>query len=315
MYNPTTRLLTILELLQSRGEVSGQDLAQALEVEERSVRRYIMMLRDIGIPIEGSRGRHGGYSLQRGFRLPPMMFNREEITAVMMGLMVMREMGSTSLHAIESATAKIERVLPDDLRQATDALQRALVLNDAERGAHIFPSEQLILFSRASHEEKCVMITYASGKGEETERLIAPYGLVLHARTWYVPAYCYLREDIRVFRLDRVRRATSSEHTFKRPDQIDARATVLESLAHLPGSYQFEVLIRASLLTVQAIIPEAAVLLEEEGNNTLMRCYSDDPNWVARLLVQLELPFTVRQSDELREALQALAAQILTSIQ
>src|SRR5688572_130704 len=112
MYNPTLRLLTILEILQSRGEVSGQELAQILEVEERSIRRYIMMLRDIGIPIEGERGRHGGYSLRPGFRLPPMMFNADEITAVMMGLMLMRELGSASSLAVESAAAKIERVLP-----------------------------------------------------------------------------------------------------------------------------------------------------------------------------------------------------------
>ena len=75
MYNPTMRLLTILELLQSRSEVSGQELAQKLEVEERSIRRYIMMLRDLGIPIEGERGRHGGYSLQPGFRLLPLLYS------------------------------------------------------------------------------------------------------------------------------------------------------------------------------------------------------------------------------------------------
>ncbi|HEX2908105.1 MAG TPA: HTH domain-containing protein, partial [Phototrophicaceae bacterium] len=64
MYNPTTRLLSILELLQSRGNLSAQELARILEVEERSIRRYIMMLRDLGIPIESERGRYGGYSLR-----------------------------------------------------------------------------------------------------------------------------------------------------------------------------------------------------------------------------------------------------------
>ncbi len=85
MYHPTTRLLTILELLQSRGEMSGEELAEVLEVEKRSIRRYIMMLRDMGIPVDGERGRHGGYALRPGFRLPPMMFNADEITAVMIG--------------------------------------------------------------------------------------------------------------------------------------------------------------------------------------------------------------------------------------
>src|SRR5689334_5691765 len=115
MYNPTLRLLSILELLQSRGEVSGQELSRLVEVDERSIRRYIMLLRDMGIPIEAERGRGGGYALQPGFRLPPLMFNADEITAVTIGLMLMRELGSASALAIESATAKIERVLPADL--------------------------------------------------------------------------------------------------------------------------------------------------------------------------------------------------------
>lgn len=80
MYNPTTRLLSVLELLQSREQVSAQELARVLEVEERSVRRYITMLRDIGIPIDSERGRYGGYSLRPGFRLPPLMFNRMRLS-------------------------------------------------------------------------------------------------------------------------------------------------------------------------------------------------------------------------------------------
>lgn len=274
-----------------------------------------MMLRDIGIPIEGARGRHGGYSLRPGFRLPPMMFNADEITAVMMGLMLMREMGSTSLHAIESATAKIERVLPDELRQATDAMQHSLILNDVEQGAHTLSSERIIAFSRATHEGRCLNISYVSGEGKVSERVIAPYGLVLHARMWYMPAYCFLRKDIRVFRLDRVQSVSHSEHVAKRPAHFDAQAYVLDSLASMPSTYTFEVLLHAPLLTVQATIPDAMAILESEGDKTLMRCYSDDPHWLARALVQMELPFTVRQTEELRDALRTLAAEILASVE
>jgi predicted DNA-binding transcriptional regulator YafY len=315
MYNPTTRLLTILELLQSRGEVSGQELAQALEVEERSIRRYIMMLRDIGIPIEGTPGRHGGYSLRPGFRLPPMMFNTDEITAVMMGLMLMREMGSTSLHAIESATAKIERVLPDELRQATEAMKRTLIFNDVEQGAHALSSERIIAFSRAVHEGRCLTITYGTREGEITERLIAPYGLVQHARRWYIPAYCFLREDIRVFRMDRIHTISPSEQFANRPADFNARDTVLDSLARMPSTYAFEVLLHVPLMTAQASIPPATAVLEAEGEETHMRCYSDDAHWFARLLVHIDLPFTVLQTDELRDALQELTEKILRGIQ
>jgi predicted DNA-binding transcriptional regulator YafY len=298
MYNPTMRLLAVLELLQSRGEVSGQELAQLLEVEERSVRRYIMMLRDMGIPIEGERGRHGGYSLHPGFRLPPLMFNADEITVVMLGLMFMRKLGFTSNVAIESATAKIERGMPEDLRQTADALRQSL-----------------LTFSRAVHEGKCLQISYTSASGERTERVIAPYGVVLHAQTWYVPAYCYSREAARVFRLDRVTSVSVLPQIFTRPADFDAREFVFDSLARMPGTYAFEVMLHAPLATVQEYIPLSLAILEGAGEKTLMRCYSDDPHWLARYLTRLEMPFTVLETDELREAFRTIADEILAGVE
>jgi predicted DNA-binding transcriptional regulator YafY len=315
MYNPTTRLLLILELLQSRGEMSGYELAQALEVEERSIRRYIMMLRDIGIPIEGERGRHGGYSLRPSFRLPPLMFNADEITAVTMGLMLMRELDFMSQLAIESATAKIERVLPEGLYASADALRQSLILDDVLNGTYAVSSKWIIAFSRAAHEQKCLNITYISADGETTQRLIAPYGLVLHMQTWYVPAYCHLREDVRVFRLDRVRAVASNEQMFTKPDDFDPKAFVLNSLACIPGTYRFEVLLHAPLATVQEYIPPSLAVLESSGDKTLMRCYSDDPHWFARYLTRLEMPFTVLETDELRDALRALVDEILAAVE
>src|SRR5262245_1212921 len=113
MYHPTTRLLTILELLQIHPSLSGAALARRLEVEPRSVRRYIMMLQDMGMPIEAVRGPGGGYRLRPGFKLPPLLFTEEEATAIMFGLLssAWLEIGLSGV-AIESALAKVFRVLP-----------------------------------------------------------------------------------------------------------------------------------------------------------------------------------------------------------
>lgn len=316
-YNPTLRLLALLELLQSRPEVSGQALAQKLEVDERSVRRYIMMLRDMGIPIEGERGPHGGYSLRPGFRMPPLMFNADEITAVMMGLMLMRRLGSASPMAMESATAKIERVLPEELWQYADALRNALVLDDMLPATYAISSEQIIAFSLSASEGKCLNITYRSFDGDDTERMIAPYALVFHARMWYVPAYCYLREDLRVFRLDRIRAFSRSEQTFTPPENFDARAFVLTTLAKIPATYAFEVLFHAPLVTVREFISPTLGVLESEGDageKTLMRCFSDDPYWLARYLARVDIPFTVVENDDLRDALRGIAQGLLASL-
>src|SRR5436190_11570694 len=112
MYFPTTRVLTVLELLQSRAKISGPELAERLEVNTRTVRRYITMLQDLGIPVEAERGRHGSYRLRPGFKLPPLMFTEDEALSLTLGLLVARRLGLTSavaaVPAVESAIAKIE---------------------------------------------------------------------------------------------------------------------------------------------------------------------------------------------------------------
>jgi predicted DNA-binding transcriptional regulator YafY len=314
MYNPTMRLLTILELLQSRAEVSAQELADNLEVEERSIRRYIMMLRDLGIPIEGERGRHGGYSLRPGFRLPPLMFNRDEIKAVVLGLMLMQEYGTDSNLAVESAIAKIQRVLPEDLRHSTQALHRSLILDDLSGGIEAISDDYLTLLSTAVDNTICVRIQYYSRSSEDTDRIIAPYGVVLHGGQWYIPAYCYLRQDIRVFRRDRIEAAFPTEQHFTKPADFDARSYVLDSLVRVSNDDLFEIRFDAPIHTMKEIVPPAMAVLEEAGDQTIIRCNSDDPYWLARYLVQIEIPFTVVKTDELRKAFRNIADDILGSI-
>src|SRR5688572_15714003 len=113
MYHPTTRLLTILELLQSHQRLNGAELAARLEVDTRTVRRYITMLQDIGIPIEAEPGRYGGYTLRPGYKLPPLMFSNEEALALALGLQLAGRLGlGADTAAVVGAAAKLERVLP-----------------------------------------------------------------------------------------------------------------------------------------------------------------------------------------------------------
>src|SRR5215207_10621404 len=116
MYSPTTRLLTVLELLQSYTQMSGAEIARRLEVDGRTVRRYIMMLQDMGIPVEAERGPEGAYQLQRGYKLPPLMFTDSEAVALTLGLIMMRVYRfPVDVAAVEGALAKTERVMPEKL--------------------------------------------------------------------------------------------------------------------------------------------------------------------------------------------------------
>ena len=129
MYQPTTRLLTVLELLQARGSVTGPELARVLEVDRRSVRRYIVSLQDLGIPIEGTRGPGGGYRLRPGTRMAPLLFTEPEAVATTLGLLALRARGPVvDAAAREGAIAKLERTLPESTRGAVEAL-RAVVLD------------------------------------------------------------------------------------------------------------------------------------------------------------------------------------------
>src|SRR5256885_15807463 len=113
MYSPTSRLLTILELLQSHQKISGPEMARRLEIDERTVRRYIVMLQDMGIPVEAERGRYGAYQLQRGYKLPPLMFSETEAITLTLSLLAIRESSfPVDVVAVEGVLAKTERVMP-----------------------------------------------------------------------------------------------------------------------------------------------------------------------------------------------------------
>ena len=135
MYHPTTRVLTVLELLQTRPQLTSQELAERLEVSPRTVRRYISMLQDLGIPVEAERGRHGAYRLAPGFKLPPLMLNNDEALALVLGLRMTRRLNlPVDVATVEGALAKLERVMPLALRERVQAVQEALVV-------HARPSE------------------------------------------------------------------------------------------------------------------------------------------------------------------------------
>src|SRR3954470_19923544 len=127
MATPASRLLEVLELLQSRPVMTGAEIADRLGVDRRTVRRYVESLHELGIPVEGQRGVGGGYRLRPGYRLPPLMLTDDEAVAVVLGLVAARRLGlSTATPAVDTALAKIERVLPAGLRDRTQAVRETL---------------------------------------------------------------------------------------------------------------------------------------------------------------------------------------------
>ena len=115
MSTTATRLITLIMLLQRRSQQKAGELAEALGVSARTIHRYINMLDEMGIPVYAERGPHGGYSLVRGYKMPPLVFTPEEAVAVYLGSSMVREVwGPLYEDAAQGAMAKLENVLPDE---------------------------------------------------------------------------------------------------------------------------------------------------------------------------------------------------------
>ncbi len=314
MYHPTTRVLTILELLQSHTRLNGPELAARLEVDVRTVRRYIVMLQDLGIPVEAEPGRYGGYTLRAGFRLPPLMFTNDEIVVLTLGLLNTRSLGVTeTAPAVESSLAKIGRVLPVPVAQQLAALQNELTITGLPPTTAV-ESPTLATLSLATALTRPVRLTYNT-RGEISERLFEPYGVVHLDGRWYTVGFCHLREAIRVFRLDRIQRVETESGNFTRPAGFDCLAYIVQTIAAIPDRWNIEVFLVMPLPEVCLKMPPTLALIEATAGGTIFRARLADLAWVARFLVSLGCKFKVHQPAELRTALRQLAQEIADNSQ
>lgn len=319
MYSPSTRLLTLLELLQARERVSGPELAARLEVSPRSVRRYITMLQDMGIPVEGERGRYGRYRLRPGYKLPPLMFSDDEAVALTVGLLLLRRSGGlVDAVTTEGAFAKLDRVLPSAVRARVVALHDTLVLEPPRTlGLHAGPvpvAEQLAVLSQGVKERRRVNLTY-DRRGQVTERALDPYAVVQRGPLWHVVGYCHLREEVRIFRVDRIVRLALQDETFRPPAPFDAGDYLDHAFALIPALYTAEVLLRTDLETARFETFPAAVTFSPHPEGVLMRCTTDGFGWLARLLAKFSFDWAVRAPEELKTALREHAQTLVARLE
>ena len=315
MSHPTTRVLAVLELLQTRGQMNGAELAQRLDVDRRTVRRYITRLEELGIPITTTQGRDGGYALIAGFKLPPMMFSDDEALALSVGLLAARGLGlAEAAPAVASAQAKLERVMPANLKRRVRAVDETVKITVWFKsvGDPVAPGDNaaLIALTTAAQNRTRVSMEYRAAQRDLTERDFDPYGLAYRGGCWYVVGKCHLRRGLRSFRLDRVQSVRPLPETFTRPDNFDALAHLTFSLATLPRAFAAEVFLKTNLQTARRQLFPAAGVLAATGDGVLLQSQVDDLHWFARELSRLPFDFEVRRSAELREALASHAARL-----
>jgi predicted DNA-binding transcriptional regulator YafY len=306
---PTTRLLALLELLQARDLVSGAELARRLEVNDRSVRRYIAMLQEIGLPVEAVRGPAGGYRLRPGYKLPPLMFTDEEAVALTIGLAGLARLGlALDPATVAGAQAKLQRVLPAALRGRVQALEAGIALEPAPPAATA-EGALVALLGEAAGGGRRVRLRYRSERGG-SDRTVDPYGVAHWSRAWYLVGHCHLRGGTRLFRLDRILAAEPLAETFSPPPDFDPYAYVARAMVAYPGRWHVSILLQMPLAAAQRSPLAAYGTLTPAAGGVLYAGRFEDLDGLARWLVLLRHPLIVREPPELRAALRALAGEV-----
>lgn len=307
------RLLTLLELLQAYRRLSAGEIAGRLDVDARTVRRYIAGLQEIGIPVEGERGPAGGYRLRPGFKLPPLMFTNDEALAVVLGLLAVQRLGLLADGAaLEGAVAKLDRVLPDGLRERIQGMQEVVELGLPRTGRGAAASAATVLeLTTAARDSLGVRIHYQSATGAETERQVDPYGVVFLSGAWYMTGFDHLRGELRSFRLDRVKSCATTRETFARPAGFDAVEHLQRSLALMPARWPVQARLDIDLETARRRVAPTIATLEPDGDKVLLRSWADDLDWMARFLVEVGCDFEIVEPPELRKAVRDLGRRLI----
>ncbi len=315
MLESSARLLRLLSLLQARRFWTGAELAQRLEVTQRTVRRDMDRLRTLGYPVSSSVGVAGGYQLDAGATLPPLLLEDDEALAIAISL---RTVATSTVSGTEAAAlralSKLERVLPSRLRRRFRAMRNAVVPLHA--GNPSIDAAVLTTLAGASRDHQQVSFRYLDRRGKATRRRVEPHGLVHAGSRWYLVAHDQKRDDWRTFRVDRIDGpATPGDRFAPRalPDD-DIAAFVSRSIGSGAYRYHARVLIRAPLEQVAGRVhPSAGRLTAVSKRRCLLESGAHSLPGLALYIASLGEAFEVLSPPELVDEISALADRLTSS--
>ena len=316
MARPTTHVLTLLELLQSGGIRTVAELASRLDVDERTVRRYVDHLIDLDVPVESVRGRYGGYRLGAGYRMPPLMLSDDEALAVLLGLVTARRAGLVAATdtATETAAAKIRRVLPGRLASRLEAVLESLAFTAPAGSFPDVRADVLLAIAGAVRHHQPVSVRYTAADGRRSERTLHPYGLVIHSGRWYVTGLDPGIDEDRTFRLDRITDARTLPGSFEPPLGFDPVQRVLSGLAKAPYRHHVVLRIQGTAEQIRVRLPASVATVEESSSAwRRVELRAERLDWLPGVLASLDLPFVIEQPEELRDLVAALAGRLAAS--
>lgn len=312
MLETSARLLRLLSMLQARRFWSGSELAERLEITDRTLRRDIDRLRSLGYPVEATSGVAGGYQLGAGASLPPLLLEDDEALAISIGLRTANHRISGIEDAALCALVKLERVLPPRLRRRADALRATIVQLDTS-GPRI-ESDVLATLARARQEHLGVRFQYVARGKDATARTVEPAGLVHTGFRWYLVAWDLDRSGWRTFRVDRI---TGNVELGARamprplPEDGDLRKYVSRSVSNDVYSHQARIVFHVPLeVAAEHVSPTAGILEPVDAGNC--RLITGAHSWyvLAMHLAVVGFDFTVEDPPEFLEHLRLLHGRL-----
>jgi predicted DNA-binding transcriptional regulator YafY len=309
-------MLRLLSLLQNHRYWPGTELADRLEVSPRTLRRDVDRLREIGYPVDAARGVAGGYQLQAGTAMPPLLLDDDEAVAIAIGL---RTAAAGAVAGFEEtsvrALAKVIQLLPPRLRKRIDALQAATSPGVFGGGPSI-DATVLTTVAMACRGEERLRFAYTTRDGDAAARLVEPHRLVSLGRRWYVVCWDLDRADWRSFRLDRLTEPALTGVRF-RPREIpggDVVAWIRDRLAVIPQRHAVSVLIDTDAGRVRAVAGHWATVDELTDTTCRLRMSVDDLGWPVMILGVVGAGFTVEAPEQLRDRVRDVGASLLRSV-
>jgi predicted DNA-binding transcriptional regulator YafY len=314
MLETSARLLRLLSLLQSPRDWTGAELAERLEVSQRTVRNDVERLRNLGYPVHATRGSVGGYRLGAGASLPPLLLDDEEAVAVALSL---RTATGGAIEGVEEtslrALAKLEQVLPSRLRQRVHALQSHTVPVPRYDRAPTAAPDVLSALAMACRDHETLRFDYETHDGSPSRRKVEPYRLANWGRRWYLVAYDLERDDWRTFRVDRMsppRQPTGPRFTPRELPEADMAAYVSRRVSAAAWRYRARVIVHAPAdAVVERINPAVGVVTAIDDGTCMLATGADTVDTLAVHLGLLGYDFDVTDPPELVRHLRELATR------
>ncbi|RMI34830.1 helix-turn-helix transcriptional regulator [Nocardia stercoris] len=309
MPGPTARLLSLLSLLQTPRTWAGSELADRLDVTQRTVRRDVDRLRELGYPVESDLGTHGGYRLVAGTAMPPLLFEDDEAVAAAIGLRAIAVQGIPELEdAGVRALAKLSRSLPARLRHRVRVLGASTMTWRAPVAGHVDPDVLTALAAAAANRER-VRMEYTRRDGTRGPRHVEPCKLVSTRTRWYLVAFDVDRQAWRTFRADRIHQprptGSAARHHLADPEIY---TQLQESESALAATYRADVTLHLPLATARERLRDhlGDGELTADAGGTRWHSAEDTAEWLAIRLLLLDCHFTVHGPPVLREYLASI---------